>query len=231
MNQQMIWLGGLLLTGMVVGCAKQPGPDAETAARGPSAEGKQYLLTAEPPAPLGLIAAREQTDDGEEVMVIGRIGGSVDPWVEGRAAFSLVDRSLAACTDIPGDTCPTPWDYCCVTDKLPKATALVKVVNDEGDIVSSDARELLGLKELQTVVVKGKAQRDDSGNMTILASKIFAHEGDLGQYPPVGAPSAHDHHHDHDHEHGGDDHDHEEHEHGDAAEDSADTPVTNEDES
>jgi hypothetical protein len=36
-----------------------------------------------------------------------------------------------------------------------------------------DARELLGVKELQTVVVKGKAKRDEQGNLTVLASGVY----------------------------------------------------------
>jgi len=39
--------------------------------------------------------------------------------------------------------------------------------------VKADARELLKVKELSTVVIKGKARRDDAGNLTILASGVF----------------------------------------------------------
>ena len=37
----------------------------------------------------------------------------------------------------------------------------------------ADARELLNVKELSTVVVKGKAQRDKAGNLNILASGVY----------------------------------------------------------
>jgi hypothetical protein len=107
------------------------------------------------------------------VLVVGRIGGSKNPWIEGRAAFSIVDRSLRACSDIEGDNCPFPWDYCCETSKLPTSTALVKIVDDGGQVVAADARELLKVKELQTVVVRGKAQRDEAGNLTVLASGLY----------------------------------------------------------
>jgi hypothetical protein len=104
---------------------------------------------------------------------VGRIGGSENPWIEGRAAFSIVDNSLKACSDIPGDNCPRPWDYCCQTDQLPTATALVKLVDESGELVKTDARKLLQLKELATVVVQGKAQRDEAGNLTVLADGIY----------------------------------------------------------
>ena len=93
--------------------------------------------------------------------------------VKGLAAFSIVDQSLKACSDIPGDQCQKPWDYCCETSELPTSTALVKVVDESGDLVKADARELLDVKELSTVIVKGKAQRDDAGNLTVLASGVY----------------------------------------------------------
>ncbi|GAB5402397.1 MAG: hypothetical protein Aurels2KO_06280 [Aureliella sp.] len=139
-------------------------------------DGAPFLLAAEPEAAQNVIQAREVAGDGDEVVVVGRIGGSANPWIDGRAAFSIVDGSLKACTDIPGDNCPKPWDYCCETSKLPGATALVKVVDKNGDIVKADAKTLLNVKELSTVVVQGKAQRDEAGNLTVLATGVFVKE-------------------------------------------------------
>ena len=94
---------------------------------------------------------------------------------QGCAAFSIVDRSLKPCNEIEGDTCKTPWDYCCEAD-LAKATVLVMFVDDKGKLVKQDARELLGVKELDTVFVHGKAKRDKAGNITLLASKLYVPE-------------------------------------------------------
>ncbi len=41
----------------------------------------------------------------------GRIGGSEKPFVDGLAAFTIVDLKVPYCADDEG--CPTPWDYCC----------------------------------------------------------------------------------------------------------------------
>ena len=120
-----------------------------------------------------MIALRKNAQNEDAVVVVGRIGGSRDPWVEGRAAFSIVDLSLKACSDIEGDKCKIPWDYCCQTDLLPKATVLVKVVDNSGSLVETDSRELLAVKELNTVIVNGTAKRDDAGNLTVLASRIY----------------------------------------------------------
>ena len=127
----------------------------------------------EPAGAEEIIAARAKAKNDDEITVVGRIGGDTNPWVKGRAAFSLVDNSLKACSDIEGDMCEKPWDYCCETDRLPTSRVLVKLVNKQGKLVATDARELLGVKELQTIVVRGKAARDEKGNLTIIATGVF----------------------------------------------------------
>jgi hypothetical protein len=156
-----------------VGCAVQSTSQPAAPQAAASAEGEKFLLAEEPAGAADVRDAREKAQDNEDVVVVGRIGGSENPWVAGRAAFSIVDRSLLACSDREGDNCPYPWDYCCETDKLPTSTAMVKVVDDNGTLVAADARELLGVKELQTVVVRGKAQLDEAGNLTVLASGLY----------------------------------------------------------
>lgn len=162
---------------LAVGCNNSaPAPEKKSETKPAPAESAattEILLTSEPAGAEEVIKARESAKNDEEVVVVGRIGGSENPWVDGRAVFSIVDNSLKACSDIPGDDCPKPWDYCCETDKLPTAMALIKVVDEEGSLIKEDARKLLNLKELQTVVVKGKAKRDDTGNLTVFADGIF----------------------------------------------------------
>jgi hypothetical protein len=162
----------LLATAMLVlGCGQEQ--DVQSTSPGDVASGDKYVLASEPQDARDVIHVRENAQDEQAVVVVGRIGGSANPWVEGKAAFSIVDLSLRACSDIEGDKCEKPWDYCCETDLLPKATVLVKVVDDSGNLVAVDARELLQAKELQTVVVQGKAKRDEAGNLTLLAGGIY----------------------------------------------------------
>lgn len=153
----------------IAGCTQEPAEPAATS----RVDGTKYLLSQEPEGAKEVIQAREDAQEGEDVVLVGRIGGSANPWIEDRAAFTIVDNSLKACSDIPGDTCKKPWDYCCETPKLPTATALIKVVDENGDLVKEDANALLKVKELSTVVVKGKAKRDDDGNLTVLASGVY----------------------------------------------------------
>lgn len=161
------------LVAFVVGCARAEETSSEPAIHEVAASGSDYLLAAEPEDTQTVLEVRETAEDGEEVAVLGRIGGSAHPWIEGRAAFSIVDPTLQACSDIPGDACPKPWDYCCEVASLPEATALVKIVDADGNIVQADAKDLLKLKELDTVVARGTAQRDDAGNLTVLATGIY----------------------------------------------------------
>lgn len=169
-----LFLVGCLSLVAFVGCADQPNAEQTADVSTVSAEGAKYLLSDLPADALEVNQVREAVQDGDEVTMVGRIGGSVNPWNEGRAAFTLVDNSLKACSDIPGDKCKKPWDYCCVSGKkIAASSALIKVVDDQGDLVKADARKLLPVKELSTVVVKGKAQLDDAGNLTVLAHGVY----------------------------------------------------------
>ncbi len=133
----------------------------------------KVLLKEEPKTPMSVVDARAKAKDKDDVTVVGRIGGRKNPWVKGAAVFSIVDTSLKACNARPGDTCPTPWDFCCEAN-LPKQTLLVMIVDDKsGQTLKEDARESLKLHELQTVVVQGKARRDKNGNVIIAASKLY----------------------------------------------------------
>lgn len=152
------------------GCGTSAPP---TTASGASAEGAAYLLASEPATAKGVKDVRADTNDADEVTLVGRIGGDTSPWINGQAAFLIVDNSLKPCNEKDDDACPTPWDYCCDADALPTCKAMVKVVDPSGKTVATDARKLLGLKELQTVVVRGKAKRDEAGNLTVLAYGIF----------------------------------------------------------
>lgn len=155
---------------LLIGCGTRSAP---TASSGPSPEGKSFVLTSEPAEAKDVKDVRAESKDADEVTVVGRIGGDTNPWVEGQAAFLLVDTALKPCNEKEDDACETPWDYCCDTDLLPSHKAMVKVVDTHGKTVPTDARELLGVKEMQTVVVHGKAKRDEAGNLTVLADGVY----------------------------------------------------------
>ena len=169
----IVYLSLSALVLLSAGCKDGPG-----VAEGPSHNrydldsGKtQYEAETEPAGAMPVGEAREKTEDGQDVTLVGLIGGSSEPFVKGLAAFTIVDPKVPYCA--PDEGCPTPWDYCCETDAVKQNIATVKIVDDSGKPVTQDAREFLNVKELSTVVVKGKARRDEQGNLTVAASKIF----------------------------------------------------------
>lgn len=138
---------------------------------GPSAEGAVFLVSEEPVGSIGVGQARKSATNQGELVVVGRIGGSEKPFVTGLAAFTIVDPSLKPCGAEEG--CPTPWDYCCDTDALKENIATIKLINAGGQPLTQDARALLGVKELTTVVVRGTAQRSEDGNLSLIAKQIY----------------------------------------------------------
>ncbi len=166
---------GVLLgaTWLLVGCGKPASqPTPTTKGPTPKIDGTKFVLAEEPADAKTVDEVREAAKDGDDVVIVGRIGGDRDPWVAERAAFLIVDPSRIPCNERTGDSCKTPWDYCCETD-LAKSKATIKFVDEAGKTLSRDVLQPLYLKELQTVVVKGHAKRDEAGNLTVLASGLF----------------------------------------------------------
>ena len=151
------------------GCNSSPvAPESDT--KGGSGN-SQYLADVEPEGALPVGEARKSVMDAQAVTLVGVIGGSSEPFVDGLAAFTIVDAKVPYCSADEG--CPTPWDYCCTQDQVKGNIATVKIVDDAGKPVDADARKILNVKELSTVVVQGTARRDDQGNLTVAASQVF----------------------------------------------------------
>jgi hypothetical protein len=167
----------LVVSILFSGCSGSAEPEEASDASLAKQISDRYLLAVEPERVLDVIAARESSVNNEEVVVVGRIGGGLKPFVDSMAAFQIVDNSLKACSD---DTpvgeecgCDTPWDYCCEIDKLPNAMAFIRFNDNQGNVHMFGAKSLFPVNELSTVVVKGIATRDDAGNLTILADGIY----------------------------------------------------------
>jgi hypothetical protein len=175
----MKWLLGLatccLAIVLLSGCNQASSPSAGSPGSTLTSPDKaKYVLTVEPAGAKAVMEVRQQAKDGDEIVVMGKIGGSIDPFVKGRAAFTIVDSSFVPCSAKEGDNCPTPWDFCCSTkEELARGTALIKVVDEQGQPVAQDAESLLGVKPLKTVVVRGRAKRDQAGNLTVLATGLY----------------------------------------------------------
>jgi hypothetical protein len=174
----LVFAFGLSVLLAATGCGEsqpQHGP-AATSAADLKVYQARYVLTDEPDGAMGVLTAREESKTDQKVVVVGRIGGSARAWVDGMAAFVMADASaLGEDTDCCEEGCTVEGctEPCCAQAKELKGfTALVKVVDEAGSPLAVDARQLLDVKERDTVVVRGRAVRDDAGNLTILADGI-----------------------------------------------------------
>lgn len=143
----------------------------DSSASGPLATSPaKHQLSSEPAGALEVLDAKDQAKDGEPIVVIGRIGGGLEPWIDGRAAFLLVDtRILPSCEE--GEQCKEGCPDC--SREMLAASTMVKFLGDDGKVLPVDARTLLGVKEQETVVIRGIASRDKAGNVSIAADGIY----------------------------------------------------------
>lgn len=156
---------------LLAGCQGGNAPPGNNA---PPADQGKYLVTVEPAGAKGVLDVRKEAKDGDTVTVTGRVGGSKKPIIDGRAVFTIVDPSFVPCNERGSDSCTTPWDYCCDgKDELARGTASIKFADAQGKTLEQDVRALVGIKELRTVVVRGKARKDEAGNLMVLAEQIY----------------------------------------------------------
>jgi hypothetical protein len=108
-----IGLVGLLTALGVVGCTRtDPEPKKEPDAKAVADARAKHLLANEPAGVEGVKEIKQSAKDGDDVAVIGRIGGSKTPFT-GRAAFTIVDTSFVPCSEKePAEESDTPWDFC-----------------------------------------------------------------------------------------------------------------------
>lgn len=174
-----------LLTALLATACDKPAPPPVTSGNSQSGASAPPKLTGVG-LPAGLMTtgtvadatpvgkAKATAKQGDTVTVVGRIGGSRVPFNAGRAVFTIVDPSLKACSDISGDECKTPWDYCCEPSESLKAnTATVEVVGADGRPLQFSVKGASGLQPLATVAVTGKViEKNDQGVFLVRAEKI-----------------------------------------------------------
>jgi hypothetical protein len=170
MKTDFLRLSAVLFTAtFVVGCGSSntsPTVSSQTTSQSLIApDASQYFLSDAPSEATGVLQFKGESKDGQVVHVHGLIGGGLKPWVDGRAVFVLVDEDLdIACAEADCPSCRA---------ELTAASTMVKFVDDQGQPLKVDARKLLGVKDMQSVVVRGLAKRDEAGNTSIVADGIF----------------------------------------------------------
>ena len=169
----------LLLVGG--GCGPSTGAHRGAA----NAAAAKYLLDAEPAAAQSVVDVRallEEKKTPTDIVMVGRISGLSQPtWDPERAAFMVADLSLAGDVEAkPQEHDETPkhdaeaCPFCRAKKKQELAgLALVQVVDADGSIPAVDARELLGLQDGQTIVVRGQGAIDKLGTFIVRTDGIY----------------------------------------------------------
>ncbi len=143
----------------------------------PSQDGLKFILDAEPPGAQSIVEMKSAAESGETegIVVVGRIGaGENETWDTAKAAFMVSDLSLnpASSAGHGGD-----HDNCkfCQEKKRQELEkmALFQIVDENGQVVSTDARKLLGLQKNQVIVARGRGELDEVGNVVFSATRLY----------------------------------------------------------
>ena len=175
MRKMLIAVAVLASAGvLVVGC-DDPAPTPSTSSQATPAAAEALpagLVLTQAPADAQDVLALKGAKPGDEVVLRGKVGGRVEPFVEGRAVFQVVDASIKSCKDMPDDHCETPWDYCCEPDVNQKS-ASVQVVGADGKPLRTGLKGVGGLQPLSEVTIKGTVvQAGEAGPVLVNATGI-----------------------------------------------------------
>jgi hypothetical protein len=145
----------------VVGCETGPAIDPATLALR-----EKYVLTTDPANAVTLEKAKTEIAEHPAVVVKGKIGETFET---GKASF-IISEILESHNHAPGeeDNCPF-----CKHRAANAPKAIVQFVNEKGEIVPIDARELLGVDKDQIVTIKGEAKLDSLQTLVITASGVY----------------------------------------------------------
>lgn len=161
----------LILLVPAFGCSGDSAASTETGTadpKGPPVLPESFWSTDGSAEARDVFDLREEDLSGQTVVV----RGSVKDFVDGVSAFVLVEDSLLSCNEKPDDSCPTPWDYCCVDpDELARGTTFVEF-HEDGKPGPWAVEGFHGIERLSEVVVTGTLAIDDAENMSLVATSI-----------------------------------------------------------
>jgi hypothetical protein len=137
---------------------------------------ESLVLPAEPAGAVSLAAARGTLGlEPKPVVVAGRIGGKgMEPFLEGKASFSLLEIPEDDHAEKPGhnaDDCPF-----CKKRQANATMAAVQFLGPDGKAIPVDARKLFGVEKGQDVVIRGTGVFDAKLGVPIIqvtADAIF----------------------------------------------------------
>ncbi len=122
-----------------------------------------------PPDAVDVIAARTAPTPGATVTVRGIIGGRQKPFVDGRALFTIMDRSLVCET-----ACGTGWSGCGQPpEDLRGAVASVQVVDAAGKPLLTTLAEAGGLIPGAAVIVQGTVAAGSNPALLVITAQAI----------------------------------------------------------
>lgn len=121
----------------------------------------------------------------QEVVMVGHVGGLANPWAgvhpdypfaKSQAVLFLADPQAVIENEAAGHA-HAPGEECafCAAHAADKADllAIVQFVDEKGDVLQTDVRDLFDVKEKDTVVVSGKAYVTDGGILVVNAKNVY----------------------------------------------------------
>jgi len=150
------------------------GKDASPLAAANESSASAWVLTSAPPNPQSIAAVKASAEEGDEVIMRGRIGGRMQPITDDSPVFTLMDLGIPHCGEMKADRCSTPWDYCCETpESITENAATVQIVDSEGRAVG-DSPTAQGFAPLDEVIVVGTvAPRRNESVLTVRARGVY----------------------------------------------------------
>jgi hypothetical protein len=148
---------------LLAGCTQQPQI---------STEGKRFVFAEEPAGAQGILDYRESKPEAGDVSLIGRVGLETLKWSNQSAMFVITDPSEAldpgqhVCND---ENCP----FCKAKAAGHPSRAIVMLIGDNGQVPAIAAKKLLPLEEGQTVVVSGRAEINEQGDLVVHAKGLY----------------------------------------------------------
>ena len=133
----------------------------------------RFVLPGEPAGGLSIAEARTQLDPQSLVTIVGRIGAvDAEPWEQGKAAFVITEAPAPGHDHAGHDPADCPF---CKRRAAQGATpqAMVQFLDERGQLLPIDARQLLGVEKGQIVVVQGYAEPNDLDMLVVSAQGIY----------------------------------------------------------
>ena len=124
------------------------------------------MLADEPAGATSILAAKKTLPADGEVTLIGTIGaGDDDPFEKNQAAFFLSELPDHDHAGHDAANCPFCKHRAAETPRV-----VVQFVDDAGQVLPIDSRQLLGVEKGQVVVVRGQGQLNDALDLLVVTA-------------------------------------------------------------